>query len=89
MKGTKLLEARIKAKEQQKVKSFMPNEVAGRLDPEDAKVGLILLSVSSAMGAYTSLRPNPPTLRLLQQPHRDQNQRRNWELQLLRSPKHP
>lgn len=45
MKGTKLLEARIKAEEWQKVKSFMPSGAA-TIEAEDDKVCDTLLSLS-------------------------------------------
>lgn len=50
-KGMKLLEARIKAEERQKVKSFMPNEA------EDDKVCDILRSLSNIMSTHSFLDP--------------------------------
>jgi hypothetical protein len=44
-KGTKLLEARVKAEQLQKVKGFIPSEVAAKLEAEDAKVCGIVLSL--------------------------------------------
>lgn len=48
MKGTKLLEARIKAEEWQKVKNFMPNanDGAASIEAEDDKVCDTLLLLS-------------------------------------------
>ena len=45
MKGTKVLEVKIKAKERQKVNSFIPNEVKAKIEAENAKVCDVRLSV--------------------------------------------
>lgn len=70
MKGTKLLEARNKAEEQQKVKSFMPINPTAKIEAEGAKVCGILLSLSNIKSTHAFLRSNPPSprpLRLLHQ----------------------
>lgn len=78
MKGSKLLEARSKAEERQKVKSFMPNDTTTKVEAEGAKVCDILLLLSNIMRSYAFLRPNPPNPRPLQL--LNQHQRRMWKL---------
>jgi hypothetical protein len=84
MKGTKLLEAKIKAEERQKAKSFMPSDAAATIEAEDGKVCVILLSLSYK--TYAFLRPKPPSPPQLQ----NKSQRRQWkQQQLARNAKHP
>ena len=77
MKGTELLETRIKAQESQKVKSFKPNDTA-----EDDNVCDSILSLPDITSTDSFFRPNLPSLRSLQRRHREQQQ-------VPRSAKHP
>jgi len=43
MKGTKLLDARVKAEERQKMKGFMPGDAAATREAEDGEVCGVLL----------------------------------------------